>query len=69
MKYDTIGIGYDTTRRAGPRIAGRLLALLEPVAGGLYLDIACGTGNFRPRSTTPGFASCWLSLGSCPPTR
>jgi hypothetical protein len=30
MKYDRIGIGYDTTRRADPRIAERLLALLQP---------------------------------------
>jgi SAM-dependent methyltransferase len=46
MKYDRIGIGYDTTRRADPRIAERLLALLTPTSGGLYLDIGCGTGNY-----------------------
>lgn len=46
MKYDLIGTGYDTTRRPDPRITERILALLEPVAGGRYLDVACGTGNY-----------------------
>jgi SAM-dependent methyltransferase len=46
MKYDTIGIGYDRTRRPDPRIAERILALLEPQAKGHYLDVACGTGNY-----------------------
>jgi SAM-dependent methyltransferase len=46
MKYDTIGIGYDATRRPDPRIAERILVLLEPAAGARYLDVACGTGNY-----------------------
>jgi ubiquinone/menaquinone biosynthesis C-methylase UbiE len=46
MKYDTIGVGYDATRRPDPRIAERILALLEPVVGGHYLHLACGTGNY-----------------------
>jgi len=46
MKYDAIGIGYDTTRRADPRIAERIFALLEPGPEGRYLDVACGTGNY-----------------------
>jgi SAM-dependent methyltransferase len=46
MKYDAIGSGYDSTRRPDPRIAERILALLEPRAGGHYLDVACGTGNY-----------------------
>ena len=46
MKYDTIGVGYDATRRPDPRIAERILALLEPVVGGHYLDLGCGTGNY-----------------------
>lgn len=49
MKYDAIGVGYDTTRRADPRIAERILALLEPEAEGRYLDVACGTGNYTHR--------------------
>lgn len=43
--YDRIGEGYDRTRRADPRIVARLRALLEPRAGGRYLDLACGTGS------------------------
>jgi ubiquinone/menaquinone biosynthesis C-methylase UbiE len=46
MKYDAIGIGYDSTRRPDLRIAARIQALLEPRAGGHYLDVACGTGNY-----------------------
>jgi ubiquinone/menaquinone biosynthesis C-methylase UbiE len=46
IKYDRIGLGYDTTRRPDPRIANRLHALLDPIPGGQYLDIACGTGNY-----------------------
>lgn len=45
-KYDTIGMGYDTTRRADPRIAAALVRLLDPKPGGFYLDVACGTGNY-----------------------
>lgn len=44
--YNTIGKGYNTTRRADPYIAGRLYELLSPVPGGSYLDIGCGTGNY-----------------------
>ena len=46
MKYDRIGVDYDSTRRPDPRVADRLIALLEPRAGERYLDIACGTGNY-----------------------
>jgi ubiquinone/menaquinone biosynthesis C-methylase UbiE len=46
VKYDKIGVGYDTTRRPDPRIAERLYALLSPIPRGQYLDIACGTGNY-----------------------
>jgi ubiquinone/menaquinone biosynthesis C-methylase UbiE len=46
-KYDTIGVGYDATRRADPRIADLLLALLQPSrTAGRFLDVACGTGNY-----------------------
>lgn len=46
MKYDSIGIGYDATRRADPRIAAVLARLLEASPGQRLLDVACGTGNY-----------------------
>ncbi len=44
--YDRIGVGYDAARRPDPRIVDRLAFHLQPSAGGRYLDIACGTGNY-----------------------
>jgi SAM-dependent methyltransferase len=44
--YDKIGAHYNKTRTADPYIAKRLYQLLEPVPGGLYADIGCGTGNY-----------------------
>lgn len=45
-RYDTIGIGYNRTRRADPYIADRLLYHLRPAPDEMYLDIGCGTGNY-----------------------
>ena len=44
--YDRIGEGYDATRRADPFLTGRFRELLAVRAGGEYLDLACGTGNY-----------------------
>jgi ubiquinone/menaquinone biosynthesis C-methylase UbiE len=44
--YDSIGTGYDTTRRADPFLAGRIRHHLCIRPGGRYLDLACGTGNY-----------------------
>jgi SAM-dependent methyltransferase len=44
--YNTIGTGYNSTRKADPYIASRLLHFLKPEPGKLYLDIGCGTGNY-----------------------
>ena len=44
--YDRAGVGYNNTRCADPYLAGRLYEMLSPVAGGIYLDIGCGTGNY-----------------------
>jgi SAM-dependent methyltransferase len=44
--YDTIGVDYDTTRRADPYIVGRLFHHLNPKNYGKYLDLACGSGNY-----------------------
>lgn len=46
IAYDRVGVGYNTTRRADPYLAGRLHSLLSPIPGGLYADIGCGTGNY-----------------------
>ncbi|MGI8891876.1 MAG: class I SAM-dependent methyltransferase [Bacteroidia bacterium] len=45
-KYDTIGIGYNNTRKADPYLTNRLFDLLQPKKDKLYLDIGCGTGNY-----------------------
>ena len=45
-RYDTIGVGYDATRRADPYIAGRLAHHLAIGAESTYLDVACGSGNY-----------------------
>lgn len=54
--YNTIGIGYNTTRRADPYIAGRMLANLLPVPDGIYVDIGCGTGNYLEAFINQGYA-------------
>ena len=46
VKYARIGDGYDGTRRPDPRIAERLLSLLDAAPGAPVLDVACGTGNY-----------------------
>src|SRR5262245_66380462 len=45
-RYDRIGVGYDTTRRADPYLTGCLVHHLAPVEHGRYLDVACGSGNY-----------------------
>ncbi|MBI4311299.1 MAG: methyltransferase domain-containing protein [Chloroflexi bacterium] len=44
--YDSIGKGYDATRRADPSIAERLMRHLGLTRGERCLDVACGTGNY-----------------------
>lgn len=45
-KYDTIGKGYNQTRKADPYLAGRMHALIGTNLGNRYLDVGCGTGNY-----------------------
>jgi ubiquinone/menaquinone biosynthesis C-methylase UbiE len=45
-KYDTIGKGYNKTRRADPYLSSRFIAHLSSKVDGTYLDIGCGTGNY-----------------------
>ena len=44
--YNIIGKNYNITRKADPWIADKILALLQPVSDGLFLDVGCGTGNY-----------------------
>jgi ubiquinone/menaquinone biosynthesis C-methylase UbiE len=46
VSYDRIGAGYDTTRRADTHITEWLCRFLDVNSAGVYLDIACGTGNY-----------------------
>jgi len=45
-KYDHIGKQYNLTRKADPYLLERLHHHLASHAGGHYLDIGCGTGNY-----------------------
>ena len=44
--YDRIGAGYDRTRRADSYITERIAGHLSLQENGMYLDVACGTGNY-----------------------
>ncbi|BCL35355.1 class I SAM-dependent methyltransferase [Nostoc sp. MS1] len=44
--YEQISKGYDLTRRADPYITSRLAQHLQIKPNDLYLDVACGTGNY-----------------------
>jgi ubiquinone/menaquinone biosynthesis C-methylase UbiE len=52
--YDDIGVGYDTTRRPDPYLARRLWHHLGMQEGGVYLDVACGTGNYTAALASRG---------------
>ena len=52
--YDRIGHGYDTTRRADPSIARRLVDHLQLRPDRPYLDVACGTGNYTAALAATG---------------
>ncbi len=56
--YDQIGGNYDATRRADPEIARRLIEYLSPEPAGLYLDVACGTGNYTAALASAGLRLC-----------
>jgi ubiquinone/menaquinone biosynthesis C-methylase UbiE len=44
--YDSIGPGYQTTRRADSHLAALLWDHLNGRPAGRYLDVGCGTGNY-----------------------
>ena len=53
--YDSIGQGYDSTRRADPSITRGLIENLGASPQGRFLDLACGTGNYALALTKAGF--------------
>ncbi|TWI96754.1 ubiquinone/menaquinone biosynthesis C-methylase UbiE [Mucilaginibacter frigoritolerans] len=44
--YNTIGNGYNFTRKADPYLTSRIIHFLQPQTKATYLDIGCGTGNY-----------------------
>ena len=55
IKYDTIGSGYNLTRKADAHLTEQLLLHLNPNKTGKYLDIGCGTGNYTSALQEKGF--------------
>lgn len=53
--YDTIGSGYNSTRKADPYLTERLLYHLQPQKEKRYLDIGCGTGNYTAALADLGY--------------
>lgn len=53
--YNKIGDGYNTTRRADPYIVSRMLANLQAMPDGNYLDIGSGTANYTAAYKAQGF--------------
>ncbi len=62
--YYRIGDWYDATRRADPYISGRLAHHLGIGSGGLYLDVACGTGNYTLALARTGGSWCGVDQSS-----
>ena len=58
--YDKIGGDYDKSRHADPFICERLYSHLEPHPHLLYLDIACGTGNYTAALKNMGLQICGI---------
>ncbi len=55
-KYDSLGINYNTTRKADPYLFRQLLSHLNPQKEGVYLDIGCGTGNYTHEFQKKGYS-------------
>ncbi|MBD79535.1 MAG: MerR family transcriptional regulator [Crocinitomicaceae bacterium] len=44
--YNTIGIDYDSTRKADGFLASEMYQFIKTDPNGIYLDVGCGTGNY-----------------------
>ena len=53
--YDTIGDGYNNTRRADDRIVDRIVRLLALRPGSRILDVGAGTGSYSLALADRGF--------------
>ncbi len=62
--YDSIGVNYDSTRRADPYLTERLARHVDLRGDGRYLDIACGTGNYTVGLAARGGSWHGLDLSS-----
>lgn len=55
-KYDTIGVNYNSTRKADTYLTNQLIKHSNPNNKGVYLDIGCGTGNYTDAIAKKGFS-------------
>ena len=62
--YDRIGRSYDRSRKADPRIAAQLAALLGPSGKGPVLDAGCGTANYTAALAARGYAMTGLEIST-----
>ncbi|OZY86895.1 hypothetical protein CBP51_07850 [Cellvibrio mixtus] len=56
--YNKIGNGYDATRCVDPEILQVMARLLSIHAGGVYVDVGCGTGNYTVALSSVGGEWC-----------
>jgi ubiquinone/menaquinone biosynthesis C-methylase UbiE len=52
--YDSIGVEYNSTRRADSFLTKSFFSFLSPQNKGNYLDVGCGTGNYTIALDSPG---------------
>lgn len=45
-RYDKIGVGYDSTRKADKYLSQKMFEFIKSDIGGTYLEVGCGTGNY-----------------------
>lgn len=58
--YDRIGSTYGISRRADPSIVQAIVTEMRPRVDGIYLDLACGTGNYT--AALSGLGGTWGAI-------